>query len=406
MVKNDDRYKTLFVIFVLGLVLRILVAFYLEDKIYWDDGFDYDGLATRLAEGKGYVSDKGTTTAFRAPLYPYFLAGVYSVFGHHFVVVRIIQCLLDSITIIVIFAIARLLFYTPVAITSTLIYASYPLLIYSSNTFFPTTLFILSLSIAILLLFKLKQKATAFRSALLGVIFGISVLTVPTILAFIPVALVWLFFALEKKSCKFIFNAGIIIIAMGVVLSPWLIRNKKAFNKSLLITTNGGYNFWMGNNPLAKGSTGNGIKRPKHLEQQLSRAKSETEKERIYYQEAFQFIKNKPSRFIQLTVQKTLNLWRFYPTPDTGYKIFPALSKILSVFSYVPVLILAICGVMLSWSQKRDVVLFLLLSLSITVTYAFFITKVRFRLPLDPFLIVLASYTINKISENWKNKSG
>lgn len=397
MIKNDGSDKTLLVIFALGLVLRLLVAFALENKIYWDDGFDYDKLAIRLLEGKGYVTAEGIATAFRAPVYSYFLAGAYAIFGHDFILVRIIQCLLDSVTLLVIFAIARLLFDRSVATIAASIYALYPLLIYSANTFFPTTLFTLLLSLATWSLFQLKQQATAFRSALLGVIFGISVLTVPTILAFIPLALVWLFFALEKKGGKFIFNAGIIIVMMGVVLSPWLIRNQKVFNKSLLIATNGGYNFWMGNNPLAKGSTGNGIKPPEYLAQQLSRAKSEIEKEQLFYHDAFQFVKKEPARFIGLTIQKALNLWRFYPTPDTGYKILPALSKILSAITYTPVLILALLGIILSGSRKREVVLLLLLFLAVTVSYSLFITKVRFRLPLDPYLIVLASYALSEL---------
>jgi len=192
---------------------------------------------------------------------------------------------------------------------------------------------------------------------------------------------------------------------MVFVLSPWLIRNKKVFNKSLLITTNGGYNFWMGNNPSTKASTGNSVKIPDYLSQQLSEAKSETEKDRIFFQDAFQIIKKDPLRFIHLTIIKALNLWRFYPSPDTGYKIFPILSKILSVMTYTPISMLALCGFILCWSQKREVVLLLLLFISLTMTYAIFITKVRFRLPLDPYLIILASYSINTIWEYWKNKS-
>ncbi len=361
MIKNDGSNRTLLVIFALGLALRLLVAVSLENKIYWEDGFDYDKLAIRLLEGKGYVTAEGIATAFRAPAYPYFLAGVYAIFGHDFVVVRIIQSLIDSLILLVIFVIARLLFNKSVAIISALIYAIYPLLIYSANTLFPTTLFILLLSISIWLLFKLERNVTAFQSALLGVILGLSILTVPTILAFIPLALLWLFFAVEKKGGKFVCNAGIIVVVMGLVLSPWLVRNKKVFNKFLLITTNGGYNFWMGNNPADKGSTGNGVKITGDLAQQLSQAKSETERERLYYQDAYQFIQKNPPRFIQLTVLKALSLWRFYPTPDTGYKILPSLSKILSVITYTPVLILALFGFIRSWPRKREVILFLLL---------------------------------------------
>jgi len=37
---------------------------------------------------------------------------------------------------------------------------------------------------------------------------------------------------------------------------------------------------------------------------------------------------------MKLTIQKALNLWRFYPFPVTDHKILPTLSKIISIISY------------------------------------------------------------------------
>ena len=65
----------------MGLILRILLAFNLADEIYWEDGFDYDGLATRLIEGAGYVTDEGVLSAFRSPGYPFFLTIIYLFLG-------------------------------------------------------------------------------------------------------------------------------------------------------------------------------------------------------------------------------------------------------------------------------------------------------------------------------------
>lgn len=65
----------------------------------------------------------------------------------------------------------------------------------------------------------------------------------------------------------------------------------------------------------------------------------------------------------------------------------------MSVLSYGPILLLAIFGLIFAWkSHRKYVLLFGLLFLSFTIGYAFFITKARFRLPLDPYLIILGSY--------------
>ena len=397
MIKNYGSDKTLLVIFILGLALRILFTLYLEDKIYWLDGFAYDGLATRLLEGKGYVNQDGVPTAFRAPAYPFFLAFLYATLGHHFWLVRIVQCLIDCATILILFSVSNSIFSRKVAIIAAFIYSIYPLFIYSANTFFPTTLFSLLLSLVILFLIKLDQKLTLSGAASLGIIVGLAALTVPTILFFFPLGIIWLYIAHNQARPKVLFHAAITFLAMLLILSPWLLRNYRIFNKPFVIATNGGYNFWMGNNEKTTASTGNTIKFPASLSQQLAEAGNEVAQERIFYQQGFQFIQQNPARFVKLTFLKVLNLWRLYPNPDTGYKISPTLSKILSIVTYGPVLLLAIAGFILSFSQrKKYVCLMLCLFLSFTVGYALFITKVRFRLPLEPYLIILASFAMTR----------
>jgi len=398
MFKSDDRYRTLIFIFIMGLVLRILFAFYLENKIYWDDGFDYDGLATRLLEGKGYVNSDGMATSFRAPGYPFFLALVYLVFGHHFLAVRVIQSILDSLTIIIIASITKLIFNQKAGNFSAFIYTIYPLFVYTAGTFFPTTLFIFLLSSSMFSLFKTEKKPTLLNAVFLGIAFGISALTVPTVLVFFPLALLWLYFNRQNNYQKAILNTGMTVLSLILILSPWIIRNYHVHSKPVLIATNSGYNFWMGNNQWATASSGNTIQRPEYLLEALNQAGSETEKESIYYQDAFKFIKKHPGQFVNLTFQKALNLWRLYPDPGTGYKTKALLSKIVGAVSYAPVLILAILGIILLWHQKKKyIVLLILLFFSFTIMHAFFIAKVRFRLPLDPYLIVLAGYVLSEL---------
>jgi len=273
MIKNDGRYKTLLVIFVLGLALRILFVLTLEDKIYWADGFDYDGLTTRLIEGKGYVNDDGEITAFRAPGYPYFLAAIYSAFGHHFIAVRIVQCLLDAVSIVVVFFIARLIFNRRVAIISAVIFAVYPLFVYTASTFFPTTIFIFLVSVAMFLILSIEEKQTLFKAVLLGVVLGLAVLTVPTVLAFVPFALAWILFRKRRFSFEYFLASSLVFLSLVLTLSPWLLRNYKIYHTPVVIATNGGYNFWIGNNSQAKAWTGNeqrisGCKRKKQKNKQ------------------------------------------------------------------------------------------------------------------------------------------
>jgi 4-amino-4-deoxy-L-arabinose transferase-like glycosyltransferase len=399
---NKNNYKPLLFIFCLGLILRLLFVFLLDERIYWFDGFRYDSLARNLVEGRGYTTENNVATSFRAPGYPFFLALIYLIFGHSFLAVRIVQALLDLVTMFLIFNIGKLLFEKKVAITSILIYAIYPLLLYSVSTFFPATLFTFLLALVFYLTLNVKQNPSIFKFIALGVIIGLSILTVPTVSAMIPFLLFWIILSRKEKNFRSVLSIVVIISAMVMTMTPWLIRNYVVHKKPLFIASNGGYNFWMGNNPHAKISTGNSIPIPDKLSQKLSNTKSEIERERIFYQDAFQFIKANPKRFISLTFLKALNLWHFYPTPTTGYKTNVMLSKALSVVSCVPILILAIFGMIFTYSKKKqEVCLFVLLFLTFTAVYAIFFTKVRFRIPLDPYLIIFASYSIVHL---WERK--
>lgn len=398
-----DRNRSLILIVVLGLVIRILFALYLENKLYWDDEFDYDRLAAQIIESKIYTNEGGAPTAFRAPGYPLFLALNYAIFGRHFFAVRMVQALVDCLTLILIFIIARQIFNQKVANISALLYVIYPLFIYTASTFFPTTLSILLLALFIYLLVSLRQNRSIGKLMFIGLIAGLSVLTVPTFLAFILLALGWLYFDLKKVDPRRLLSIGIIVFFMILTLLPWLMRNCRVYQKPFLIAANSGYNFWMGNNPWATMTTGNSIRFPDYLAKKLSQAKTEAEQEKIFYEDAFQYVKKNPGKFIFLTFKKAVNLWQLYPTPTTGYKMMATLSKVMSVLSYGPILLLAIFGLMFSWRERREYTfLFILLFVSFTIGYAFFITKARFRLPLDPYLIILASYAMAKVWQKRK----
>ncbi|MDZ7330980.1 MAG: glycosyltransferase family 39 protein [candidate division KSB1 bacterium] len=400
-----ENRRWLIVIFIFALIIRIFfILFWLQERLYWDDEFAYDRLATQLIEKHCYQNEEGKPTAFRPPAYPLFLALNYLLWGRHFWAARMFQAFIDCLTLVLVYLIAKRIFNPKTAVLSASIYSFYPLLIYTASTFFPTTLSIFLLALFIYLLVSTRQQRSFWKLMFIGIIAGLSVLTVPTFLAFIFLALGWLYFDLREVDPRRFFPIGIMVIFMTFTMLPWLIRNYCVFNQPFVLSTNSGYNFWMGNNTWATPTTGNSIRYPDYLAKELTQAKSEVEQEKIFYQDALQYIKKNPGKFILLTFKKAVNLWQLYPTPTTGYKMMDRLSKLMSVLSYGPILLFAIFGLIISWRDRKEyTLLFVLLFVSFTISYAFFITKTRFRLPLDPYLIMLASFAIAELGRKKKN---
>ena len=84
------------IIFAVALAVRLVHIWQIRPSPFFDillgDAHGYDQWAQRLAGGDWIGSD----VFYQAPLYPYFLGGIYAIFGRDLLVVRIIQALIGS----------------------------------------------------------------------------------------------------------------------------------------------------------------------------------------------------------------------------------------------------------------------------------------------------------------------
>ncbi len=394
-IKRQNYDGALLVICVLGLVLRLVFTFSLEDRIYWSiDGADYDAHAQDLLAGRGYVSAEGDPTAYRPVGYSLFLALLYLLFGHSIVVVRVVQSIMTTALIYVLYLIAAKLFDKKSARIAALCCALYPYFIYISGVFYPTALSTFLLAFTVYRMLITGEEPTVERYTGLGALVGILLLIRPNFIAALPVFILWCFGSLKmnrKVTYKMIALAG---LCMALCVLPWATRNYLKIG-SFSLSTNGGRNFWLGNNAGATPSTGNEVPLTAELRREVEAARSEIEREKVYYREGMRFIKDNPGRFLSLSAGKALAFWRLYPLPSSGYKQDEGLSKLASIVSFAPLLIFAVAGFILSWKRhKKTNCMFLLLLLLFNIIHAFFISIVRLRLPIDVYLMLYAGYGI------------
>lgn len=391
MQENNAKYKWLILI---GLALASLLRFgyvqSLEDKVYWVDEIDYMALGQSIAQGHGYVNANGEATAFRPPGYPLLLAALYTVGIRTAPAIRTLQVILGVITILFLALIAMRLMGPAVAVLSVITAAGYPYFIYITGTVLATTWFSMTLVISVYLLITGIQDQRSLKIVASGLLMGLSILTRTSAAVLGVAALVWLMMQrlTLKKSLKYVFLFG---FCMSLVVAPWGVRNYRVLGKFTL-STNGGRNLWLGNNPKSTINTGSNIEMPKLLEDRVDAA-SEIEADYIYVQEAKKYIAADPLHYLGLSIKKGLSFWRFDPSPTTkGYSRLQKLYPLASVLSYTPIFFLGLVGFALAHrEQKRMMLLWILFGAVFTLLHAVFITKVRFRLPLDHFLIIMAA---------------
>ena len=91
------------VILAAALMLRVGILVFGPDLVLIGDAGDYDRHAVSIAAGDGYpdtvLAAPGSPTALRPPGYPFWLGGLYALFGDHPEVARVAGALLGTLTV-------------------------------------------------------------------------------------------------------------------------------------------------------------------------------------------------------------------------------------------------------------------------------------------------------------------
>ena len=129
--RPDPRWAVwLTVIGVGAMLLRLIHLFQLRDVIVFatliGDGQVYNDWAVRIAAGDWLGSD----LFYQSPLYPYFLAVLFKVFGHHLMAARIVQAALGSTSCVLLAIAGRRFFNMGTGLAAGGLLAVYPVAIF------------------------------------------------------------------------------------------------------------------------------------------------------------------------------------------------------------------------------------------------------------------------------------
>ena len=394
-----------------ALALRLAVGFWLarSPDAYWRDADrQYVQIAQNLAAGQGYsvqggfleglgglLSTESRMYSHRSPLYPGLLALVYRCVGSSAAVHVVLQSMLSTIVVWLLYFVAARAFDRRTAIVAAAIVAVYPYGLYHDLRVFDTPLFEALAAGFMLLVLKLADRPSAPGGVVTGLVAGLAVLCRSLFLTFVPVAMLYVWLARPGVRMRRFVAAGLVGVAMVAVLAPWAARNYRIHGRPLL-STYGGWNFLLGNSPVTLKAVSAGGEADGDLSRWLQgRAPefaglSETAMDEWFYREGKTYVRENPATFVRLLWVKTVNYWSILKIPRAE-----GLAKnMVYTLSYGPLLALAAVGLIASARRWRDLGLFYLMFLEFTASYAVFITVSRHRKPLDAYLAIFAAYAV------------
>jgi 4-amino-4-deoxy-L-arabinose transferase-like glycosyltransferase len=204
-------------------------------------------------------------------------------------------------------------------------------------------------------------------------------------------------------------------IVIAVCVAPWSIRNSIAFGHFVVLSTNGGANLWMGNNPASDGFY---TPLPDSMD-----GLNEAQRDKALGETAKNYILADPLRFFVRTIKKAIWLhtretiavvWNEEGIKQRfGEKSLLPLKVIGQVF-WMATLLFALAGLPIIL-YTRGVLAFavqpaVLTWLYFTVVYAVTVVQDRYHFPSDPFIAMIAAVAVSaaaqQIQTNFADKQG
>lgn len=414
----------------LALVVRAVYWIQTADNPFSDllvlDSRVYHLLALEIANGDFW----GKEVFFRAPLFPYLLGLTYKFFGIETIVIRLIHAALGVGTVILTYLIAEIHFDRTHARIAGIVAALYPTLYFFESTIMPTTVEVFTFTATVYFLSRFARSHRLQELVLAGFALGIGAAARPTLLSFLFVIPLWLALCGKLNNWRsWARSLAYLCIPLAIVILPITIRNYVIEPRLVLISSQGGANFYIGNNRQADGQTvsfptGRGSLNPydDHVwsaseqiaESETRRHLTAAEVSEYWFEKGVAEVWSNPVDGLKLTLRK------FYlflcgeeifnnndPLAQRDYAGLYSLFIWRQIINF-PYGLLApffLIGTVMLLRARDKHWLLLLFVWSQVLTVALFFVSSRFRQPLLPVMIIIAIYGIRQLLIYLRNRT-
>ena len=392
----------------IGCMLRFSIGvcvyqnFLNPDRDHWEFGYEMGRIARSIATGHGfgnpYWADTGPT-AILTPVYPYLLAGIFSVFGvftkASALVMVLVNCTLSALTAVPIFLIARKAFDDATAKFASLVWTFFPYSIYFAVATMWYHAFVgLLLAVIVLLALHLQTRDDLGGWLALGALFGFAALTNPVIAGVAPPVGIWLMHRLAQQKKRWIRAGTSGLLAMMLLVLPWQMRNSSLLHQRIPLKDG----FWMEvcvgnvNNTLHWWDAGQHPSGGDEAKSEFARLGE------IHYmaakrQDALGYIKAHPGLYVWRSMRHVVFLWTGFWSFQSDYlRMEPFDPENIVVTTTIS--ILAMFGLRRLFRREHsahNAALFAIVLVVYPLPYYLSHVDPGFRHPIDPLVILLAS---------------
>ena len=370
-----------------------------------------DRFATTLVEHGTFGFLPGVPSAYTQPLYGWFLAGIYEVFGRDWLAVGLVQTAVGVLTALVVLEIGRMLHSLGTGVAAALLTTLHPYVIWHDVHANREVLDGLVLALLVLGCLLAFETASPPLAALSGGVAGLAILGNAR-LAALPLALgVYLAWRV-RPGVRALLLAAAVVAAAALVVSPWVARNRVEVGCYALTTD--ARALWKANNPNTRSVLDRGgwiddvPELPgappwPELAADLTLAGKPTEVDecaqmRLYRDEVLAFWREHPEEKARLALQAVRMLWSPAPreADASGSGLARTARRTVEPAYMVLLYALALGGLILA--PGRFLALASTLLAYNTLAAAVFAGTVRYRAPFDFLLALFAAFAVSALA--------
>lgn len=403
----DDFARRLGAIALGALVLRLVyVLVFKHDEPALGDAIYYSAQAQTIADGDWFMHPDGLREAAdHPPLTALSVAPISFVFANQLLAQRLFQAVLGVAVVVVIGLLARRVAGDRVGLVAAALAAVYPNLWVNDALVMSETISTLALAGLLLAVYRFVDDPSGRTAAWVGIIGGAAVLARAEIA--LLVALTMIPAALAVRSVPVARRLGWIALTGGLallMLAPWTAYNATRFEEPVLISTNDGLTIGGANCDSDYRTTAVGLWHLDCLGPEVLGADQLEDPSVVsarYRDDAFEYIGDNLEEVPRVVAVRVARVWGLYDPAfglrfglGEGRELAVSWAGLLMYYAMVPA---AIGGIILLRRRGRVVWPLVATAVTVTVVAALFYGHVRFRIPAEVALVVLAAVAVDEL---------
>ena len=413
-------------ILVIALLLRIGAAFavdgYLNEAgrpfLIEGDANGYWELAENISAGKDYSIYSPPRYILRVPGFPVLLSASICMFGNSILAARLILAVIGTACCWLTYLLGKRVADRTAGIAAALYVAINPIHIGNNVLILSETWFTFWMMLSLLCVARFfvapkldsqpEQSPLAGKALLTGALIGLTVLVRPGFLPWTGIVCVAILMGWKSSAageCSVrrvpirnrILQCGAIVLGCGMVMLPWAIRNYRVTGHVVITSLWSGPSLYDGLNPNADGTSDMQF----FEDDQVMTKMSEFQMNEHYKQKAVEFVRRQPAKAVSLAIPKAKQYLSPVPNSLNG-RGWAIRAGCISVW------LLMLLGLTMGLKSQATSKACLLLStgpfLLFLLVHMVFVGSVRYRLPVEFPLAVLAAIGWRDLVMLWNNR--